>query len=85
MLFNLVLPFIEVIIHTYIDLLREEEEEAEQRQINQHGQIVNANSKQEKENNHNKQLLKVSPMDLISVNEKLQQKAIKTYYEKKEF
>ena len=82
MLFNLVLPFIEVILHTYIDLLREEEEEAEPRQINHHGKIIDVNSKQEKEDTHIGKLIKVAPKDLMSANEKLQQKAMKTYYEK---
>ena len=82
MLFNLVLPFIEVILHTYIDLLREEDEEAEPRQINHHGKITDVNSKRDKEDTHSGKLIKVAPTDLISANEKLQQNTMKTYYEK---
>ena len=77
MLFNLVLPFIEVILHTYTDLLREEEEDEEPRQINHHGKIIDVDTKKDKA-----KVIKVSPKDLVSVNEKLQQSAMKCYYDK---
>ena len=38
MLFNLFLPFAQVLLHTYIDLLREGEEE--EREINHHGKAL---------------------------------------------
>ena len=87
MLFNLVLPFIEVLLHTYIDLLREGEEEAEPRQINHHGKIIDVDEQDEELKNVS--VIKVAPKDdekhdknLISVNEKVQQRAMKSYYEK---
>ena len=78
MLFNLVLPFIEVILHTYTDLLREEEDEEEPRQINHHGKIIDVEPTVESKKN----IIKVAPKDLVSVNEKLQQTAMKSYYDK---
>ena len=36
LLFNVILPFILVLIHTYMDYLREEEE----REINHHGKTI---------------------------------------------
>ena len=80
MIFNLVLPFIEVILHTYTDLLREEEEEEDPRQMNHHGKIIDIDL--EKDGPKSKHLIRVAPKDLVSVNEKLQQSAMKSYYEK---
>ena len=81
MIFNLVLPFIEVILHTYTDLLREEEEEEDPRQMNHHGKIIDVDSDKDGPKSKSK-LIRVAPKDLVSVNEKLQQSAMKSYYEK---
>ena len=78
MLFNLVLPFIEVILHTYTDLLREEDNDEEPRHNNQHGKLMEVEQIIESKTN----IIKVAPKDLLSVNEKLQQSAMKSYYDK---
>ena len=79
MLFNLILPFIEVILHTYIDLLREEDDddEGKTKQINHHGRAVDVPS-----SDKSTPIIKVTPKDLVAVNEKLQQAAMKSYYHK---
>ena len=43
LLFNLLYPFIVVLIHTYIDTLRDDED----REINHHGKTVNVNGEPE--------------------------------------
>ena len=46
LLFNLLYPFIVVLIHTYMDTLRNEEE----REINHHGKSIQINNNDEKAN-----------------------------------
>ena len=80
MLFNLVMPFVEVILHTYIDLLRDEKEDEAQKTSSS---SVNDNSK-EVVKKKNTKLFVVSPgeKELVSVDEKQQQKAMESYYSK---
>ena len=84
LIFNLLLPFMEVLLHTYIDYLRNDDD----REINHHGSSV----KPEKEdsiiepNIINVQSEKKSRMDidLISRNEETQVSALKNHYEQLE-
>ena len=82
LLFNLFLPFLIVLLHTYMDTLREDED----REVNHHGQAIEVATDvptQEKELPFNKDDEKkrgnswVKGNDLISPNEKLQQVAIR--------
>ncbi|XP_023340726.1 gamma-aminobutyric acid receptor subunit beta isoform X2 [Eurytemora carolleeae] len=76
MLFNMFLPFIEVLLHTYIDLLREEE--GEEREINHHGKPRKVAP--------SVSTLKVGEGQagwmnkLVSRDEQVQQNALKEYY-----
>ena len=95
LLFNLLYPFIVVLIHTYMDTLRDDED----REINHHGKTVSINGEpEEKEQggisikvivvNHSGEITscstKVKPanMNLVSVNEKEELKAQKEFYDK---
>ena len=80
LIFNLLLPFMEVLLHTYIDYLRNDEE----REINHHGTTVKPN-----QDNADASITHVLPaeisnvnLDLISRNEKTQVSALKEHYEK---
>ena len=46
LLFNLLYPFIVVLLHTYMDTLRSDEE----REINHHGKTITINNDEEEEN-----------------------------------
>merc|ERR1711862_682536 len=90
LIFNLLVPFVEICLHTYMDILRTEEE----REINHHGRPVKVSGDDDDEttDQHNQ----VSPMPpvsvneaglggsikLISTNEKIQQKALQDHYER---
>ena len=82
LIFNLLLPFMEVLLHTYIDYLRNDEDI----EINHHGKTVKPNQ----DNIENKlnithvlpaEISNVNP-DLISRNEKTQVTALKEHYKK---
>ena len=81
MLFNLFLPFAQVLLHTYIDLLREGEEE--EREINHHGKALKVGGEDAaKENKLSTVNVHSGKVDskLLSVDEKKQQKAVRDYY-----
>ena len=46
LLFNLLYPFIVVLIHTYMDTLRDDED----REVNHHGKTVSVNGESEEQN-----------------------------------
>ena len=78
LIFNLLLPFMEVLLHTYMDYLREDED----REINHHGTTIKPNQTEEEGG-----ITLVLPaessnsnMDLISRNEKTQVSALKKHY-----
>ena len=82
--FNLFLPFMEVLLHTYIDYLRNDED----REINHHGTSVKPNSEEDEDLDN---ITKVLPaettkqsLDLVSRNERTQVTALKNHYEKLE-
>ena len=78
LIFNLLLPFMEVLLHTYMDYLRNDDE----REINHHGTTITPNS--DKENfDDDPNVTKVLPLknlDLVSRNEKTQVTALKNHY-----
>ena len=84
MLFNLFLPFMQVLLHTYIDLLREGEEE--EREINHHGKTIKVGEGASEDNDDKMKTVTVHSgkvnAKLFSVNEKNQQKAVRDYYKK---
>ena len=81
MIFNLLLPFIEVLVHTYMDTLRSDDE----REINHHGTAIKLDGSEESD------VIQVAPasgqpqVDLrISRDEQVQQRALKEFYENEE-
>ena len=94
LLFNLVLPFIVVLLHTYMDTLRNDDE----REINHHGKAIAIDDKEDvdgntiKVNNTNhidrenitgvSEQVKPAHMALVSVNEQEEMKAQKAFYDK---
>ena len=84
LIFNLLLPFMEVLLHTYIDHLRNDED----REINHHGTTVKPNQdNMENEPSITHVLPAVIPNanpDLVSRNEKIQVSALKEHYQKME-
>ena len=83
LIFNLLLPFIAVLLHTYMDLLRNDDE----REINHHGAVVTPG----KPEDSNVILTRVSPepvpvetttraSDLVSRKEDVQVAALKDHY-----
>ena len=93
LLFNLLYPFIVVLIHTYMDTLRNDED----REINHHGKTIQVNDENEDKTESNSvikvsllssslvnKVLKVLPANaaLVSVNEKVELDAQKAFYEK---
>ena len=82
LIFNLLLPFMEVLLHTYMDYLRNDDE----REINHHGTTIKPNN--EEDNKDDEQgITKVLPinntemnLNLISRNEEIQVNALKTHY-----
>ena len=82
LIFNLLLPFMEVLLHTYIDYLRNDED----REINHHGTTIKPNKTED-----DPSITQVQPadssnikMDLISRNEETQVNALKAHYAKLE-
>ena len=81
LIFNLLLPFIEVLVHTYMDTLRSDDD----REINHHGTAIKLDGSEESD------LIQVVPapeqpeVDLkISRHEQVQQRALKEFYENEE-
>lgn len=78
LIFNLLLPFIEVLVHTYMDSLRNDDD----REINHHGRPVEVG---EQDSRRGSSVVKVAPVsgkDLVAVNEQVQLKALKSFYER---
>ena len=77
LIFNLLFPFIEVLLHTYMDLLRDEED----RNINHHGTTIKPGG-----DDNESSVIKVNPvpttksMDLVSRDEEIQVNALKRHY-----
>ena len=82
LIFNLLLPFMEVLLHTYIDYLRNDED----REINHHGTTVKPNQDNIENEPSITQVLPAESskvnLDLISRNEKTQVSALKEHYDK---
>ena len=81
LIFNLLLPFIEVLVHTYMDTLRSDDD----REINHHGTAIKLDGSEEAD------VIQVAPapeqpqVDLrISRDEQVQQRALKEFYENEE-
>ena len=81
LIFNLLLPFIEVLVHTYMDTLRSDDD----REINHHGTAIKLDGSEESD------VIQVAPapgqpqVDLrISRDEQVQQRALKEFYENEE-
>ena len=80
LIFNLLLPFMEVLLHTYIDYLRNDDD----REINHHGTTIKAESTSET-NETGPNITQVLPapsssLDLVSRDEKVQVTALKNHY-----
>ena len=80
LIFNLFLPFLVVLLHTYMDTLRDEED----REVNHHGQAVEVAPAKEKHDKQDggKEVFtrksdKLTKKELISVKENVQQRAIR--------
>ena len=95
LLFYLLYPFIVVLLHTYMDTLRNDED----REINHHGKTITIGELNEDEQNDGRTIqvprkrlnflnilerlnLKVKPANLVSVNEKVELEAQKEFYKK---
>ena len=63
LLFNLLYPFIVVLIHTYMDTLREDED----REINHHGKTVTVNGETEEDNKHLPSIIQVITADIYGM------------------
>ena len=82
LIFNLFIPFAEVLLHTYIDSFYDEDV------VNHHGQsryvgnftAMKAIEKKDKENRNTKENNKVKPADLIHRNEEIEVNARKVHY-----
>ena len=93
LLFNLLYPFIVVLLHTYMDTLRNDGE----REINHHGKSIKINE-ENKDNEDGGNMIQVpsidirktaysmfvqvKPANLVSVNERIELEAQKEYYKK---
>ena len=80
LIFTLLLPFMEVLLHTYIDYLRNDDE----REINHHGTTIKPNQEEEEQSITNvlpapTQITNIN-LDLVSRNEKTQVTALKNHY-----
>ena len=95
LIFNLIVPFVEVLLHTYKDALREEE-----REVNHHGRVRKLGNDDSEENDtkenadtvkninnwvgeqaeDNDQKMKQLKLDLISRKEDVQVNALRDYY-----
>ena len=81
LIFTLFLPFMEVLLHTYMDYLRLDEE----REINHHGTSIKAepeNTMTDETPVNSFEQNKVNPLDLISRNEETQVNALKEHYDR---
>ena len=77
LLFNLIKPFNDILVTTYVDTLKDDDA----REINHHGAPRNVG--EEAKNGLNVvQVAPVSRKDLVSINERQQQKSLKVFYEK---
>jgi hypothetical protein len=75
LIFNLFLPFLVVLLHTYMDTLREEED----REVNHHGKPIDVGTEANQEKTKiNCWTAKTGTANLFSVNEELQQRAIRS-------
>ena len=70
-IFNLMIPFFEVLLHTYIDNLRQQEDE--QREINDHGKKIKVGEKPPIQ-------VQANDADLVSKHEVSQDEALKKFY-----
>ena len=82
LIFNLLLPFMEVLLHTYMDYLRNDDE----REINHHGTTIKPSNEDTRDEDDPK-ITKVLPiptskmdLDLISRNEETQVNALRNHY-----
>ena len=74
LIFNLFLPFFVVLLHTYMDTLREEED----REVNHHGKAVDVGTDNAIDKTKiNNWIVKIGSKDLVSTKEELQQRAIR--------
>ena len=90
LIFNLLLPFMEVVLHTYIDSLRDDDE----REINHHGTAIKPEVEESnKKNTDIKQKItqvipersaQISLGDLVSRNEKTKKKSLRNHYANEE-
>ena len=90
LLFNLLYPFIVVLLHTYMDTLRSDDD----REINHHGKTITINNDEDESPNtikvsasyvkviRDKIFVKVKPANLVSVNEKEELEAQRAFYSK---
>ena len=76
MIFNLMIPFCEVLLHTYIDNLRQEGDE--EREINHHGEKRKVETKSPEKELFKK--VKSYNPNLVSRREQTQDKALKNFY-----
>ena len=78
LIFNLLLPFMEVLLHTYMDYLRNDDE----REINHHGTTIKPNSDEENfdDDLNVTKVLPLKNLDLVSRNEETQVTALKNHY-----
>ena len=63
LLFNLLYPFIVVLIHTYMDTLREDED----REINHHGKTVTVNGETEEDDKQLPSVIQVITADIYGM------------------
>merc|ERR1712098_110255 len=78
LLFNLLYPFIVVLLHTYMDTLRNDDD----REINHHGKTITINDDTEDNDENGTKTIKVKPANLVSVNEKEELEAQREFYKK---
>ena len=81
LIFTLLMPFMEVLLHTYMDLLRNDEN----REINHHGSTMTQNVENDDScviNVRPSKSASFSPADLVSRREDVQVAALKDHYEK---
>ena len=74
LIFNLFLFFFVVLLHTYMDTLREEED----REVNHHGKAIDVGTDNAIDKTKiNNWIVKIGSKDLVPTNEELQQRAIR--------
>ena len=82
LIFTLLLPFMEVLLHTYIDYLRNDED----REINHHGKSIKPETNDDDDAILITRVIpspvqNIKPKDLVSRNEETQVKALRNHYE----